>query len=1581
MTKSCLPQAQGLYHPANEHDACGVGFIAHIKGQASHAIITQGLKILENLDHRGAVGADPLMGDGAGILIQIPDQLYREEMAAQGVTLPPPGEYGVAMVFLPKETASRLACEQELERAVRAEGQVLLGWRDVPVDTTMPMSPTVKANEPVIRQLFIGRGPDVMVPDALERKLYVIRKTASHAIHRMQLAHGQEYFVPSASVRTVVYKGLLLADQVGRYYRDLADTRACSALALVHQRFSTNTFPAWPLAHPYRLIAHNGEINTVQGNFNWLRAREGTMESAVLGADLQKLYPIVYEGQSDTATFDNCLELLVMSGYSLPHAMMIMMPEAWEQHAEMDESRRAFYEYYAAQMEPWDGPAAMAFTDGLQIGALLDRNGLRPARYVITDDDMIVLASEAGTLPIPEHRIVKKWRLQPGKMLLVDLEQGRIIADAEIKSQLANAHPYKQWIDRLRLRLDSLPGVPGVRTQLSERDLLDQQQAFGWTQEDLKVVLQPMAGKGEEATGSMGNDAPLAVLSDKPKTFYNYFRQLFAQVTNPPIDPIREQMVMSLVSFIGPKPNLLDINNVNPPLRLEVSQPILSPAEMNQIRRVEQASNGKFRSFELDITYPRAWGREGIEASVAALCARAADAVRSGYNILIITDRRIDAEHVAIPALLATSAIHQHLIRAGLRTRTGLVVETGSAREVHHFALLGGYGAEAMHPWLAFETLQHLAQDPASGIAAATAESFYIKAINKGLYKVMSKMGISTYMSYTGAQIFEAIGLSRSLIDKYFVGTACPIEGIDIFTVAEEALRQHQAAYGNDPVLQNHLEAGGEYAVRVRGEEHMWTPDSIAKLQHSTRANNYGTYKEYARLINDQSRRHMTLRGLFEFRLDPARAIPLDEVEPASEIVKRFATGAMSLGSISTEAHAVLAVAMNRIGGKSNTGEGGEDERRYEHEMQHGASGIRQGDTLAGILGEDRVVAHVELQENDSLRSRIKQVASGRFGVSAEYLCSADQIQIKMAQGAKPGEGGQLPGHKVSEYIAKLRYSVPGVGLISPPPHHDIYSIEDLAQLIHDLKNVNASADISVKLVSKVGVGTVAAGVAKAKADHVVIAGHDGGTGASPISSIKHAGTPWELGLAETQQTLLLNRLRSRIRVQADGQMKTGRDVVIGALLGADEFGFATAPLVVEGCIMMRKCHLNTCPVGVATQDPVLRRKFQGKPEHVVNYFFFVAEEVRELMAQLGVRRFDDMVGRSDWLDMRAGVEHWKARGLDFSRLLHRVDTDESPRQIGVQDHGLEHALDLQLIERSAVTLNEGKPLSFITPVRNRNRSVGAMLSGVFTKKYGHRGLPDDTLHIQCNGTAGQSFGAFLARGITLDLVGEANDYVGKGLSGGRIIVRSPNDFRGYGPEHIIVGNTVLYGALAGSAYFNGVAGERFAVRNSGASAVVEGVGDHGCEYMTGGTVVVLGQVGRNFAAGMSGGVAYVWDPERRLQLRCNPGMVDLEPVLSKADQEMQSDISSWHSRSPDTGRQTDEAILRGLIEDHFRATGSFQARELLSNWDSARQQFVKVIPREYRRALTELWQPPQEAPAQDKPARKSSKTRSSASA
>ncbi len=1556
------PHAQGLYNPSNEHDACGVGFVAHIKGRKSHDIVQQGLLILRNLDHRGAVGADPLMGDGAGILIQIPDQLYREDMAQQGVQLPPPGEYGVGMIFLPKEHASRLACEQELERTVRAEGQVVLGWRDVRVDAEMPMSPAVKATEPVVRQIFIGRGPDVMVPDALERKLYVIRKTSSHAIRALSLKHGKEYFVPSMSSRTVVYKGLLLAGQVGQYYLDLADPRTVSALALVHQRFSTNTFPAWELAHPYRMIAHNGEINTVKGNVNWINARTGAISSPVLGDDLAKLWPLIYPGQSDTASFDNCLELLTMAGYPLSHAMMMMIPEAWERHTLMDDNRRAFYEYHAAMMEPWDGPAAIAFTDGRQVGATLDRNGLRPARYLITDDGLVILASEAGVLPVAESRIVKKWRLQPGRMLLIDMEAGRIIDDKELKDQLANARPYKQWIEHIRIKLDALP-EPRAESHAVD-SLLDRQQAFGYTQEDLRFQLLPMAQAGEEAIGAMGNDSPLAVLSERSKPLYSYFRQLFAQVTNPSIDPIREQLVMSLVSFIGPKPNLLDINNINPPLRLEVAQPVLDFAEMAKIRKIGRYSKGKFRSFELDITYPATWGKAGIEARLASLCAQATDAIRQGHNILIVSDRRSDRERVAIPALLATSAVHQHLVTKGLRTSTGLVVETGSAREVHHFALLAGYGAEAIHPYLAMEVLaQHFAA-AGDGIAPDKAIRNYVKAIDKGLQKVMSKMGISTYMSYTGAQIFEAVGLNRELVDKYFTGTTSNIEGIGLFEVAEEALRLHAAAYGDDPVLADALDAGGEYAWRVRGEEHMWTPDMVAKLQHATRANNAQTYQEYSQLVNEQSRRLMTLRGLFEFRADPAAAIPLDEVEPAGEIVKRFVTGAMSLGSISTEAHTTLAIAMNRIGGKSNTGEGGEDEARYQGELRGVA--IKQGDTVAGLLGEAHIERDLELQAGDSLRSRIKQVASGRFGVTAAYLVSADQIQIKIAQGAKPGEGGQLPGHKVSDYIARLRFSVPGVGLISPPPHHDIYSIEDLAQLIHDLKNCNPQASISVKLVSEVGVGTVAAGVAKAKADHVVIAGHDGGTGASPWSSIKHAGTPWELGLAETQQTLVLNRLRGRIRVQADGQMKTGRDVVIGALLGADEFGFATAPLVVEGCIMMRKCHLNTCPTGVATQDPVLRRKFSGKPEHVVNYFFFVAEEARRIMAQLGIRRFDELVGRADLLDIRQGIAHWKTRGLDFARVFYRpeVPAEVARRHVSAQDHGLDQAgkaLDHTLIEKARPALERGERTSFIVSVRNVNRTVGTMLSGEVARRHGHAGLPDDSIHIQMDGTAGQSFGAFLARGITLDLVGEANDYVGKGLSGGRIIVRSPNDFHGFGPEHIIAGNTVLYGATEGEAYFNGVAGERFAVRNSGATAVVEGVGDHGCEYMTGGTVVLLGETGRNFAAGMSGGVAYVYDPELRFQSRCNLAMVGLEPLLSGVEQELRVPRALWHPVTRGAPGETDEAILRRLVEAHFRYTGSFRAKSILHDWSNARTHFVKVMPHEYKRALA---QPPRETAA-----------------
>jgi len=1547
---SAVPERQGLYDPANEHDACGVGFVAHIKGQKSHSIIQQGLLILKNLDHRGAVGADPLMGDGAGILIQIPDDYLRDEMGKQGVVLPRAGDYGVGMVFLPKESASRLACQEEIERAVRSEGQVVLGWRDVPINHTMPMSPAVRQREPIIRQVFIGRGADVMVTDALERKLYVIRRRAANAIRCLGLEHSKEFYQPSMSARTIVYKGLLLADQVGEYYVDLKDARCVSALALVHQRFSTNTFPTWPLAHPFRMIAHNGEINTLRGNYNWMRAREKGTWSPLLGADLDKIWPLIYPNQSDTASFDNALELLVMGGYSLAHAMMMLIPEAWESHTLMDEKRRAFYEYHAAMMEPWDGPAAVAFTDGRQIGATLDRNGLRPARYLVTNDDLVVMSSESGVLPIPDENIVKKWRLQPGKMFLIDLDQGRIIDDLELKETLSRQKPYQDWVARINIKVDGLDVPVNAAAPECAASLLDRQQAFGFTQEDIKFILEPLSKSGEEATGSMGNDSPLAVLSSKNKPLYNYFRQLFAQVTNPPIDPIREQLVMSLVSFIGPKPNLLGINEINPPYRLEISQPVLSYADMAKLRNIAAYTDDKFSSAELDICYPLAWGKEGVEARLASLCAEAQDAVQRGAGLLIVSDRKLDKDHVAIPALLATSAVHQHLVTHGLRTRAGLVVETGSARETHHFAVLAGYGAEAVHPYLALETLQQMAGSDEQ--ARDKAVKHYIKGIGKGLLKVMSKMGISTYMSYTGAQIFEAIGLQKKMVDKYFTGTSTQVEGIDIFDVMEESIRQHRQAFSDDPVLLNMLDAGGEYAFRVRGEEHMWTPDAIAKLQHSTRSGQYDSYKEYAKIINDQTRRHMTLRGLFEIKA-AGPAVPLDEVETAKDIVKRFATGAMSLGSISTEAHSTLAIAMNRIGGKSNTGEGGEDPARFKP--------AKAGQMVSDIIGKDRIERDLMLQEGDSLRSAIKQVASGRFGVTGEYLVNADQIQIKMAQGAKPGEGGQLPGHKVTEYIGYLRHSVPGVGLISPPPHHDIYSIEDLAQLIHDLKNANSKASISVKLVSEVGVGTVAAGVTKAKADHLVIAGHDGGTGASPLSSIKHAGSPWELGLAETQQTLVLNQLRGRVRVQADGQMKTGRDVLIAALLGADEVGFATAPLVVQGCIMMRKCHLNTCPVGVATQDPVLRRKFSGQPEHVVNFFFFVAEELRELMAQIGIRKFDDLIGRADLLDMRKGIAHWKAHGLDYSRIFYRPENaaGEPVKHCETQDHGLSKALDNQLIELAKAALDEGKPVRIALPIRNANRTVGAMLSSRVAEKYGYAGLPDNTIHITLNGTAGQSFCALLAHGVTVDLIGEGNDYVGKGLSGGRIIVRPNPAFAGSTSKNIIVGNTVLYGAIEGEAFFAGVAGERFAVRNSGATAVVEGVGDHGCEYMTGGTVVVLGMTGRNFAAGMSGGVAYVLDEEGTFESRCNMAQVALEPVEEEIAARQGSDsgdeLESHGKVDVHHLGMADEALLKGLIEQHAKHTGSLQARAILDDWAANLGRFVKVMPNEYRRALTEM--------------------------
>ena len=1554
MSNSSLPLQQGLYDPRQERDACGVGFVAHIKGKQSHDMVCQGLRVLENLTHRGAVGADPLAGDGAGILLQIPDRFLRDEMGWGNIHLPPAGEYGVGMLFLPRDAAARDACEKIVAGKIAAEGQQLLGWRDVPVDSS-GLGESVRKVEPVVRQVFIARGENCKDRDAFERKLFVIRKTMEHAVSSLNNSQGKGFYCPSLSSRTIVYKGMLLADQVGKYYLDLQDSRVLTAFALVHQRFSTNTFPTWNLAHPFRMIAHNGEINTVRGNVNWMAARHAAMSSKLLGADLDKLWPLITEGQSDSACFDNALELLVAGGYSLPHAMMLLIPEAWAGNPLMDEERRAFYEYHAALMEPWDGPAAVAFTDGRMIGATLDRNGLRPARYLITDDDMVLMASEMGVLDIPQHKIVKKWRLQPGKMFLIDMQAGRIVDDAELKHQLATAKPYRQWIEKSRYYLGDLPEVAN-KPKLNA-SLLDTQQAFGYTQEDLKFIMAPMVSAGEEPTGSMGTDAALAVLSNKNRSFYDYFQQLFAQVTNPPIDPIREEIVMSLTSFIGPKPNLFGFEETNPTLRLEVHQPVLSNDDIAKLRNIDQLTQGQYRSLVLDMTYPVAQGAAGCEKAVQALCAAADKSVADGYNVLILSDRAMSAKRVAIPALVACSKVHHHLVQAGLRTSTGLVVDTGSAREVHHFALLAGYGAEAVCPWLAYETIA--AMNLPAKVDAKDAKKRYIKAINKGLMKVMSKMGISTYQSYCGAQIFEAIGLNAEFVAEYFTGTATQIEGIGLGVVAEEAMRTHRSAFGADPVLANALEAGGEYAWRVRGEEHMWTPDSIAKLQHATRTNNAATYKEYAKLINDQSTKLKTLRGLFEIK--PAGpAVPLAEVEAAKEIVKRFATGAMSLGSISTEAHTTLAIAMNRIGGMSNTGEGGEDPARFKT--------LKGGEMLSDIIGKNRIESDRELKAGDSLRSRIKQVASGRFGVTAEYLASADLIQIKMAQGAKPGEGGQLPGHKVSEYIAHLRFSVPGVGLISPPPHHDIYSIEDLAQLIHDPKNSNPSAAISVKLVSEVGVGTVAAGVTKAKADHITISGYDGGTGASPISSIKHAGTPWELGLAEAQQTLVLNKLRGRIALQVDGQIKTGRDVLIGALLGADEFGFATAPLVVEGCIMMRKCHLNTCPVGVATQDPELRKKFTGQPEHVVNYFFFVAEEVRELMAQLGIRKFDDLIGRSDLLDVKHGIAHWKAQGLDFSRVFHQPDmsaimgrrySDAAIRvarhHTDTQDHELEKALDNKLIAQAQNALNNKQAVAIESKIGNVNRTVGTMLSHEVARRYGQAGLPTDTINVKFSGTAGQSFGAFLSHGISFELRGEGNDYVGKGLCGGRIAIMPPADSRLVSHENIIVGNTVMYGATSGECYFSGVAGERFAVRNSGAIAVVEGLGDHGCEYMTGGMVVVLGQTGRNFAAGMSGGVAYVLDEDGGFEKRCNLSMVSLESVPAEAEASETGEVESHGRVHFNHLDQADEHALREQIEKHLRYTNSPRAKHILDNWPAYLHKFTKVMPTEYRRALQEM--------------------------
>ncbi|MHB2165464.1 glutamate synthase large subunit [Alsobacter sp. R-9] len=1529
-----LPDAVGLYDPALEKDSCGVGFVADMKNRASHEIVAMGLQILLNLDHRGAVGADPKAGDGCGMLVQMPDAFLRAECAALGIALPPLGDYGAGLIFLPRDAEGRAFCESTIERVIAEEGQTFLGWRDVPVDSS-GLGESVKPTEPVIRQLFVGR-KSAAAGDEFERRLFILRKVISNTIYDANDPRTAGYYPVSLSSRTLVYKGMLLAGQLGEYFHDLNDPRFSSALALVHQRFSTNTFPTWSLAHPYRMVAHNGEINTLRGNVNWMAARQASVDSELFGPDISKLWPISYEGQSDTACFDNALEFLVQGGYSLAHAMMMLIPEAWAGNPLMDEGRRAFYEYHAALMEPWDGPAAVAFTDGRQIGATLDRNGLRPARYLVTDDGLVVMASEMGVLPIPEEKIVTKWRLQPGKMLLVDLEQGRIISDDEIKASLSTSHPYKAWLERSQIVLEDLKPVEprAVRTDVS---LLDRQQAFGYTQEDLQLLLAPMAVTGQEAVGSMGTDTPISALSDKSKLLYTYFKQNFAQVTNPPIDPIREELVMSLVSFIGPRPNIFDLEGSSRRKRLEVRQPILTNGDLEKIRCIGHFEDA-FDTKTLDMTYPTEQGPEGMESALERLCDRAEAAVKGGYNIIILSDRMVGSDRIPIPSLLATAAVHHHLIRKGLRTSVGLVVETGDAREVHHFCCLAGYGAEAINPYLAFETLQAMAKDFPEEVDSYEVVKRFIKSIDKGILKVMSKMGISTYQSYCGAQIFDAVGLSKSFVDRFFAGTASRIGGIGLPEVARETVRRHADAFGDSPVYRNALEVGGEYAYRIRGEAHSWTPQSVSLLQHAVRGNSQDRYREFAKLLNEQSEQLLTIRGLFRIRKaeeDGRKPVPLDEVEPASAIVKRFATGAMSYGSISREAHTTLAIAMNRIGGRSNTGEGGEEADRYK-----------------------------PLPNGDSMRSAIKQVASGRFGVTTEYLVNSDMMQIKMAQGAKPGEGGQLPGHKVDAVIAKVRHSTQGVGLISPPPHHDIYSIEDLAQLIYDLKNVNPQALVSVKLVSEVGVGTVAAGVSKGRADHVTISGFEGGTGASPLTSIKHAGSPWEIGLAETHQTLVMNRLRSRIAVQVDGGLRTGRDVVVGALLGADEFGFATAPLIAAGCIMMRKCHLNTCPVGVATQDPVLRKRFVGQPEHVINYFFFIAEEVREYMAELGFRTFDEMVGQMQMLDRAAVIDHWKAKGLDFSRLFHKP---EVPASVGLfhsetQDHGLDKVLDRTLIARAEAAIAHGTPVSIETTINNTNRTTGAMLSGEVAKRYGHKGLPDDTIHVKLTGTAGQSFGAWLARGVTLELEGQANDYVGKGLSGGRIAIYPPRSATKIVPhESIIVGNTVMYGAIAGECYFRGVAGERFAVRNSGAIAVVEGTGDHGCEYMTGGVVVVIGKTGRNFAAGMSGGIAYVLDEDGDFAQRCNLSMVELEPV--EEEEELNERLHHQGGDLHHKGRvdvmadmtRHDAERLRQLVANHARYTGSTRAKEILDRWDHYLPKFRKVMPVEYRRALAEL--------------------------
>jgi glutamate synthase (NADPH) large chain len=1495
------PEAQGLYDPRFEHDACGVGFVVNIKGRRSHAVVQRGLEVLINLQHRGACGREANTGDGAGILLQPPDKFLRKVTRALGIALPPAGEYGVGNVFLPRDPAQREELRAIVNRIVGEEGQRLLGWRPVPT-SDRALGDSAASVMPVIEQLFIAFGEDTGTlaadPMRFERKLYVIRKRVEHAVDALVLSERRMFYIPSLSSKTLIYKGMLTADQIQPTFPDLTDPDIESALALVHQRFSTNTFPSWPLAHPYRYIAHNGEINTLRGNINWMRAREGLLKSDLFGDDLQKILPIIREGGSDTATFDNVLEFLYMTGRSLPHAILMMIPEPWSAHETMSPELKAFYEYHSALMEPWDGPASIAFTDGTMIGAILDRNGLRPSRYYVTKDDLVVMASEVGVLDIPADEIVVKERLHPGRIFLIDTAKGRIVSDDEIKRELAGAQPYARWLADYLVDIEELPAAPYLPPP-SHESVARRQQMFGYTQEDLRLLLAPMAAGGEEAIGSMGTDTALAVLSDKPRLLYDYFAQVFAQVTNPPLDAIREELVTTMGSTVGPEGNLLDPRPESC-RQIKVAYPVIDNDQTAKLRHVYEPG---FKSITLPMLFDARKGGAGLEEAMEHLKRQASAAVDAGYTILILSDRGGDRGRAPIPSLLATAGVHHHLVLQGSRTRCGLVVETGDAREVHHCALLLGYGAGVVNPYLAFETLDDMIRSGLLvGVTHQDAVVNYVHALNKGILKVMSKMGISTLQSYCGAQIFEAVGLDKAFVDRYFTWTASRIGGVGIDVIATDVGVRHQHAYPSRPLANTELDEGGEYQWRRDGEYHLFNPDTVFKLQHATRSGQYKVFKEYTALVDDQSRRLATLRGLLELK-PAAQPVPLDEVEPVESIIRRFATGAMSYGSISKEAHETLAIAMNRLGGKSNTGEGGEDPARYTPDAN-----------------------------GDSRRSAIKQVASARFGVTSEYLVNADDLQIKMAQGAKPGEGGQLPGHKVYPWIAKVRYSTPGVGLISPPPHHDIYSIEDLAQLIHDLKNANPRARVSVKLVAIAGVGTVAAGVAKAHADVVLISGHDGGTGASPLTSLKHGGVPWELGLAETQQVLRLNGLRDRIVVQVDGQMKTGRDVVIGALMGAEEFGFATAPLVVSGCIMMRVCHLNTCPVGVATQDPELRKQFSGKPEFVENFFRFIAEEVREHMAQLGFRTMDEMIGRVDRLGVKAAVDHYKARGLDYSAILHdpELPADYSRRCIMSQDHGLAAALDNHLIEACRPALELKQPVSIDRPIRNVNRTVGTMLGSELTRRWGAAGLPDDTIRIQFSGSAGQSFGAFIPRGISLTLQGDANDYVGKGLSGGKIVVLPPANATFTPEENIIIGNVALYGATSGEAYIRGLAGERFAVRNSGAVAVVEGVGDHGCEYMTGGRVVVLGRTGRNFAAGMSGGIAYVYDANVSFAPRCNPEFVDLEPLDGAEDSE----------------------LLVELLKRHVRYTGSTLAARMLTDWAVASKMFVKVMPRDFRRVL-----------------------------